>query len=51
MKRGVEDLVDRRSFFRKMGLATAGLASASLLTDADVDGAVQNVSKASMAPP
>jgi L-alanine-DL-glutamate epimerase-like enolase superfamily enzyme len=48
MKRSVRDLVDRRSFFKKMGLATAGVASASFLTDAEVEGAVQNVSKASM---
>jgi L-alanine-DL-glutamate epimerase-like enolase superfamily enzyme len=31
-----------------MGLATAGLGAAGLLTDADVEGAVQNVNKASM---
>jgi L-alanine-DL-glutamate epimerase-like enolase superfamily enzyme len=48
MKLAVQDLVGRRSFFKKMGLATAGVASAGLLTDSDALGAVQNVSKASM---
>src|SRR5260221_477024 len=48
MKRAVQDLVDRRSFFKKIGLATAGLGATSLLTDRDLEGAVQTVSKASM---
>ena len=48
MKSAVQDLVGRRSFFKKMGLATAGLGATSLLTDRDLEGAVQTVSKASM---
>ena len=48
MKRAVQDLVDRRSFFKKMGLATAGLGATSLLADRDLEGAVQTVNKASM---
>jgi L-alanine-DL-glutamate epimerase-like enolase superfamily enzyme len=48
MKRAVQDLADRRSFFKKIGLATVGMGATSLLTDADLEGAVQNVNKASM---
>jgi len=48
MKQAVQDLVGRRSFFRKAGLAAAGLGTAGLLSDEELEGAVQNVSRASM---
>ena len=48
MKRVVRNLVGRRSFFGRLGAAAAGLGAASLLSDEDVEGAVQNVSKSSM---
>lgn len=48
MKRAVQNLVGRRSFFKRMGLATAGLGAAGLLSDEELEGAVQNVSRSSM---
>jgi len=48
MKQAVRELVGRRSFFRKAGLAAAGLGAAGLLTDEDLEGAVPNVSRASL---
>src|SRR5439155_26842568 len=47
MKPSLQRLIGRRSFFRSMGFA-AGAASSSLLTDADLEGAVQNVSRSSV---
>src|SRR5262245_28340313 len=46
MKACVEKLIGRRSFFKSVGLA-AGAASAGILTDADLEGAVQNVNRSS----
>ncbi|HEX9202590.1 MAG TPA: mandelate racemase/muconate lactonizing enzyme family protein [Vicinamibacteria bacterium] len=48
MKRAVRDLVGRRAFFGKLGAAAAGLGAASLLSDENLEGAVQNVSRSSM---
>src|SRR5438093_9306924 len=48
MKRKVEELGGRRSFFRKLGAAAAGLGAASVLPDATLEGAVQVVNKSSM---
>src|SRR5213593_3518299 len=47
MKPSLQRLIGRRSFFRSMGFA-AGTASSSLLTDRDLEGAVQNVSRNSV---
>ena len=47
MKACVENLIGRRSFFKSVGLA-AGAASSGILTDADLEGAVQNVNRSSM---
>jgi L-alanine-DL-glutamate epimerase-like enolase superfamily enzyme len=47
MKTTVRNLLGRRSFFKSIGLA-AGAASAGILTDADLEGAVQNVNRSSM---
>src|SRR5213593_3500875 len=47
MKPSLQRLIGRRSFFRSMGVAS-GTASSSLLTDADLEGAVQNVSRSSV---
>jgi L-alanine-DL-glutamate epimerase-like enolase superfamily enzyme len=48
MKRAVRELVGRRSFFGKLGAAAVGLGATSLLSDEDLEGAAQNVSKSSM---
>src|SRR5205809_2857206 len=48
MKRAVHDLVGRRAFFGKLGAAAAGLGATTLLSDEDLEGAVQNVSRSSM---
>ena len=48
MKRTVQELVDRRCFFKTLGLATVGLGATGLLSDSDLEGAVQNVNKGSM---
>src|SRR6266571_3489757 len=48
MKRAVRDLVGRRAFFGKLGAAAAGLGATTLLSDEDLEGAVQNVSRSSM---
>ena len=47
MKRAVHDLVGRRAFFGKLGAAAAGLGATTLLSDEDLEGAVQNVSRSS----
>src|SRR5213594_811439 len=44
MKSSVQRLIGRRSFFRSLGMA-AGAASAGVLSDADLEGAVQNVKR------
>jgi L-alanine-DL-glutamate epimerase-like enolase superfamily enzyme len=48
MKRRVQDLGGRRSFFRKLGAAAAGLGAASVLPDAALEGAMEGISKSSM---
>src|SRR3989454_9624322 len=48
MKRRVEELGGRRSFFRKLGVAAAGLGAASVLPDATLEGAMQGVNRSSM---
>ena len=48
MKNVVRDLVGRRLFFKKMGVAAAGLGATSLLTDADLEAAAPTVNKSSM---
>src|SRR5213593_824660 len=48
MKRRVQDLGGRRSFFRKLGAAAAGLGAASVSSDRDLEAAVENVNKSSM---
>ena len=47
MKSSVQKLVGRRSFFKSLGLA-AGAGATSLLADADIEGAVQNVNRNSV---
>jgi L-alanine-DL-glutamate epimerase-like enolase superfamily enzyme len=44
MKSSVQSLIGRRSFFKSLGMA-AGAGAASLLTDSDLEGAVQNVNR------
>jgi L-alanine-DL-glutamate epimerase-like enolase superfamily enzyme len=44
MKSSVQSLIGRRSFFKSLGMA-AGAGAASLLSDADLEGAVQNVNR------
>src|SRR5262245_37604377 len=44
MKTSVQSLIGRRSFFKSLGMA-AGAGAASLLTDSDLEGAVQNVNR------
>src|SRR5229473_6938087 len=48
MKRKVQELGGRRSFFRKLGAAAAGLGAASVLPDATLEGAMQGVNRSSM---
>ncbi|MDQ3685271.1 MAG: mandelate racemase/muconate lactonizing enzyme family protein [Acidobacteriota bacterium] len=47
MKPSVQKLVNRRSFFKSLGAATAAgsIGAAGFLSDADVEGAVQNVNR------
>ena len=48
MKASVKGHFDRRTFFKSAGAAAAGASTLGLLSDADLEGAVQDVSKASM---
>jgi len=43
MKAGLASLVDRRSFFRRAGLAAAGAGAFSFATEHDAEAALQNV--------
>jgi L-alanine-DL-glutamate epimerase-like enolase superfamily enzyme len=45
MKASVQNLIGRRSFFKSLGGAAAGIGAAGLLTDSDIEGAVQNVNR------
>jgi L-alanine-DL-glutamate epimerase-like enolase superfamily enzyme len=47
MKAAVQRLLGRRSFFKSVGTA-AGIGAAGLLTDGDLEGAVQNVNRNSI---
>src|SRR5438552_2697743 len=47
MKRRVQDLAGRRSFFRKMGAAAAGLGAAGAVPDAVLEAAMQGVNRSS----
>ncbi|HEY2933335.1 MAG TPA: mandelate racemase/muconate lactonizing enzyme family protein [Acidobacteriota bacterium] len=48
MKATVQKLTGRRAFFKSFGAAAAGIGAAGLLTDADMEGATQNVNRSSM---
>ena len=48
MKPAVQRLVDRRSFFKKMGTAAAGAAALGTLTDTEIEAAPANVQKNSI---
>jgi L-alanine-DL-glutamate epimerase-like enolase superfamily enzyme len=48
VKPSVQRLLDRRSFFKSMGSAAAGASAFSLLTDADLEAAPQNVQRNSI---
>lgn len=48
MKRAVRRLLDRRTFFGSAGTAAAGAAAATLLSDADLEAAPQNVNRNSI---
>jgi L-alanine-DL-glutamate epimerase-like enolase superfamily enzyme len=48
MKPGVQRLLDRRSFFKKMGTAAAGTAALGALTDAEIEAAPANVQRNSI---
>jgi L-alanine-DL-glutamate epimerase-like enolase superfamily enzyme len=45
MKPSVQNLIDRRRFFKTLGTAAAGFGTASLLSDSDIEGAVRNVQR------
>ena len=42
MKASVKGHFDRRTFFKSAGAAAAGASTLGLLSDADLEGAVQN---------
>jgi L-alanine-DL-glutamate epimerase-like enolase superfamily enzyme len=48
MKPAVQRLLDRRSFFKKMGSAAAGASALGVLTDAEIEAAPANVQKNSI---
>jgi L-alanine-DL-glutamate epimerase-like enolase superfamily enzyme len=48
MKPSVRELIGRRGFFKFLGTSAAGLGATTLLSDADVEGAVQNVQRNSV---
>jgi L-alanine-DL-glutamate epimerase-like enolase superfamily enzyme len=48
MKPAVKRLLDRRSFFKSAGAAAVGATATSLLTDADLEAAPQNVNRNSI---
>ena len=48
MKTAVRRHLDRRTFFKSAGAAAAGASAFGLLTEADVEGAVQNVNRNSV---
>ena len=47
MKASVKGHFDRRTFFKSAGAAAAGASTLGLLSDADLEGAVQNVNRSS----
>ena len=47
MKAGVKGHFDRRTFFKSAGAAAAGASTLGLLSDADLEGATQNVNRSS----
>jgi len=48
MKTAVRRQLDRRSFFRSAGVAAAGASAVGILTDTDLEAAVQNVNRNSI---
>ena len=48
MKAAVKRHLDRRSFFKSAGAAAAGASAFGFLSDADLEGAVQNVNRSSI---
>src|SRR5262245_55960675 len=48
MKASVRRHLDRRTFFKSAGAAAAGATAWSLVTDADLEGATQNVNRSSV---